>query len=44
MYQVRYGAEDHFVLAERFRALAAKAGWHPAVRAVARADARHRSQ
>jgi aryl-alcohol dehydrogenase-like predicted oxidoreductase len=35
MYQTRYGAEDHFALAERFRALAAEAGWHPAALAVA---------
>lgn len=35
MYQVRYGAEDHFTLAERFRALAAEAGWHPATLAIA---------
>lgn len=35
MYQVRYGAEDHFALAERFRALAAEAGWHPATLALA---------
>jgi pyruvate/2-oxoglutarate dehydrogenase complex dihydrolipoamide acyltransferase (E2) component len=35
MYQTRYGAEDHFALAERFRALAAEAGWHPATLAVA---------
>jgi len=35
MYQARYGAEDHFALAERFRALAAEAGWHPAALAVA---------
>lgn len=35
MYQTRYGDEDHFALAERFRALAAEAGWHPAALAVA---------
>lgn len=35
MYSVRYGAEDHFALAERFRALAAEAGWHPAALAIA---------
>lgn len=35
MYQTRYGSEDHFTLAERFRALAAEAGWHPAALAVA---------
>jgi len=35
MYQARYGAEDHFALAERFRALATEAGWHPAALAVA---------
>jgi aryl-alcohol dehydrogenase-like predicted oxidoreductase len=35
MYQARYGAEDHFALAERFRALAAEAGWHPATLAIA---------
>ncbi len=35
MYQARYGAEDHFTLAERFRALAVEHGWHPAALAVA---------
>jgi aryl-alcohol dehydrogenase-like predicted oxidoreductase len=35
MYQARYGAEDHYALAERFRALAAEHGWHPATLAVA---------
>lgn len=35
MYQARYGAEDHYALAERFRALAAEHGWHPATLAIA---------
>ena len=35
MYQARYGAEDHFTLAERFRVLAAEHGWHPATLAIA---------
>lgn len=35
MYQTRYGSEDHFALAGRFRDLAREAGWHPAALAVA---------
>jgi len=35
MYEVRYGSESNFVLAEKFSELAEKRGYHPAALAIA---------